>query len=162
MLLLNYGCSMCWEKRREPRAETIDRQTQRPSKQALLNIDCDRRIPTPNYLQELVAVRSVVLLRLVLVVDGSDRLGVGHSRRTVSKYAKRKFNTVQSRTGRNVDTYHTTRRQALGTRYYRTEPNRILGSSIPRKVGIDWLFQKIGTDEVRLRLIRFGFSSEPN
>ena len=128
MLLLNYGCSMCWEKRREPRAETIDRQTQRPSKQALLNIDCDRRIPTPNYLQELVAVRSVVLLRLVLVVDGSDRLGVGHSRRTVSKYAKRTFNTVQSRTGRNnVDTYHTsTRPRALLST--RCSPSR---SSIP-------------------------------
>jgi len=39
----------------------------------------------------------------------------------------------------------------------RTEPNRILGSSVPRKVGTDRFFQKIGTDEVR-----FGFGSEPN
>ena len=63
-----------------------------------------------------------------LQVDGSDRLGVGHSRRTVSKYAKRTFNTVQSRTGRNnVDTYHTsTRPRALLST--RCSPSR---SSIP-------------------------------
>ena len=44
-----------------------------------------------------------------------------------------------------------------------TEPNpRFLGSSVPRKVGTDRFFQKIGTDEVRLQLVRFGSGSEPN
>ena len=44
----------------------------------------------------------------------------------------------------------------------RTEPNRILGSSVLRKVGTDQFFQKIGTDEVQLRLVRFGSVPVPN